>query len=128
MNRVDYKIVVFTFLMVIFGKNQLVIAQNNQQSDSIILASKKLFDEASQESLKSKVQSRILLQRAIKIDNQLAMANAMNSLGWSFFHQGSLDSSVLYLQKSKKIFIDLNSKAEIIKVSLNLREVYVRNS
>lgn len=128
MNRVDYKIVFFTFLMVIFGKNQLVIAQNNQQSDSIIQVSKKLFDEASQESLKSKVQSKILLQKAIKLNNQLAMANAMNSLGWSFFHQGSLDSSVLYLQKSKKIFIDLNSKAEIIKVSLNLSEVYVRKS
>lgn len=125
MNRVNSKIVIFTFLMLNFGKNQLV-AQNNYQSDSIIQKSKKLFDQASQESLKSKVESKILLERAIKINDKLAIANAMNSLGWSFFHQGSLDSSIYYLQKSKIIFNDLNRKSELIKVSLNLSEVYVR--
>jgi signal transduction histidine kinase len=126
MNRFDFKIVILSFLIFILGKNQLVVAQNNHQSDSIIQISKKLFDQASQESLKSKVQSKILLERAIKINDKLAMANVMNSLGWSFYHQGTLDSSIFYLQKSKIIFNNLNRKSEIIKVAINLSEVYVR--
>ena len=67
MNRFDFKIVILSFLIFILGKNQLVVAQNNHQSDSIIQISKKLFDQASQESLKSKIQSKIQLEEQRRV-------------------------------------------------------------
>lgn len=126
MKKMDRKIFFFIFLIYFFGIQNEVFAQKKEQSDSIISASKNLFDRASEESEMARIQSRVLLDRAIALNDKLALANAMNSLGWAFFHQGSLDSSVYYLQKSKNSFNDLNQKSETIKVALNLSEVFVR--
>jgi signal transduction histidine kinase len=103
-------------------------AQDKQQIDSLIQETRIVFDLANQENDLALTKSRDLLNYAISIKDDVAIANAMNSLGWSFFHGSKQDSSLHYLEKSRLLFKKSKKFKEVAQVSLNISEVYIRNS
>ncbi|MBI3138415.1 MAG: GAF domain-containing protein [Sphingobacteriales bacterium] len=66
------------------------------------------------------------LSEAVKTDNKSAIANAYNSIGWAYLHKGRLDSSIIFLQKSRAIFSSLESEYDITRVDINLAEVFTK--
>lgn len=66
------------------------------------------------------------LSEATKTNNKSAIANAYNSIGWAYMHKGHLDSSVIFLQKSRTIFSSLKSDYDITRVDINLAEVFTK--
>ncbi len=57
-----------------------------------------------------------------------AIAAANNSIGWALMHQGYLDSAILHLNESLKIYRELESEFDIVRLSINLGEVYTKKS
>lgn len=69
-----------------------------------------------------------VLTEAKRKKNKSIIANAYNSIGWAYMHQGHLDSSILFLEKSRNIFLSLQNNLEVIRVDLNLTEVYTKQN
>lgn len=61
-----------------------------------------------------------------KRNSRKLMANASNTIGWAYFHKGLLDSATTTLERSKVLFSSLESHKDVIKVNINLAEVYNR--
>lgn len=92
----------------LFTMGDKAFALANKNSDSALLLANKALHEAS----------------AIK--NDRAIANAFNALGWTMMHRGHLDSSVAYLRKAWQLFNASQSPDDIVRVSINLAEVYTK--
>ncbi len=69
-----------------------------------------------------------VLAAAEKEGNKEAIAGAYNTIGWAFRHKGKLDSSVVYLEKSLQAFRDLQSDRDIVRISINLGEVFIQQT
>lgn len=61
-----------------------------------------------------------------KRNRRKLVANASNTIGWAYFHKGRLDSATIMLERSKVLFSSLESHKDVIKVNINLAEVYNR--
>lgn len=103
-------------------------AQEHYSNDALIKQTKEAFDLASDNNKLALKQAQLLLSKGIKQKDELLIANASNSIGWSYFHGSLPDSAVIYLENSKNLFKKLGKKREVIQVSLNLSEVFSRNS
>lgn len=100
-----------------------------QERDSVnVLASKasEAFELAFNNVDSAMLLARQVLAEAERQENKEAVAGAYNSIGWAFRHKGNLDSSVVYLEKSLQGFRDLQSNKEIVRVSVNLGEVFTQ--
>lgn len=102
--------------------------QEQYSGTQIISKTKEAFDLAFSDADSALKESQALVSSAKGIRDDLALANALNSVGWSFFHKGDLDSALFYLEASKEQFARLEKPEEFVQVSLNLAEVYSRNS
>lgn len=94
----------------VFKKATAAFALAFKNADSAIL----LASEALEESKRTK--------------NEKAAANAYNSIGWAYMHKGHLDSAVIFLQRSKQLFTAAKSTYDIIRVDINLAEVYTKQN
>jgi signal transduction histidine kinase len=70
--------------------------------------------------------SILALNNSIK--NREVMANAWNAAGWAYMHKGFLDSSAVALQKAWQLFSEAESYDNIVRVSINLAEVYTKQN
>lgn len=69
-----------------------------------------------------------ILTEAKEQNSKEAVAGAYNAIGWAFMHKGHLDSSVVYLQKSLQGYRDIQSDKDIVRLSINLGEVFTKKS
>lgn len=68
------------------------------------------------------------LQQAKAIKNADAQANAYNAIGWTYMHKGFHDSAQYFLQQAYQLFNSTGNKIDVIKVSINMAEVYTRQN
>jgi signal transduction histidine kinase len=68
------------------------------------------------------------LREATTLKSDRSIANAMNAIGWTMMHKGHLDSSVIYLQRAWQLFSSLKSEDDIVRVSINIAEVYTKQN
>jgi signal transduction histidine kinase/tetratricopeptide (TPR) repeat protein len=108
--------------------SSFVMGQGNNSQEQAIQESNEIFELAFEDAQLAKGKAKKLLQRAKKNQDVLLQAHALNSLGWSYFHIGALDSALTYLEESKALFKTENKNKETIQVSLNLGEVYTRKN
>lgn len=108
------------------GHSQTAVKTND---DSLLF---KKGDEAFALAFKNSDSAMLLanetLQTATTQKNENAMANALNAMGWTMMHRGHLDSSIMYLQKAWHLFSSAKSEEHIIRVSINLAEVYTKQN
>lgn len=119
------------FILVLFAAaliNVSGLAQQSNPSESIIERSQLAFELAFEDAGHALQLSRKLVNESGQVNDDFALANALNSLGWAFFHNGDTDSALYNLEVSKSLFVKLEKDKEIIQVSLNLSEVYCRKS
>lgn len=115
--------------MFVVGFANLITAQNSDTLQQyIITQAAQTFEMAFQDPNTAKQLSEQLLQDSERISDDLAAANAHNSLGWSYFHLGELDSAIVTLNRSKTLFAANGKPKEVIQVLINLSEVHVRKS
>ncbi|MCO5238959.1 MAG: GAF domain-containing protein [Chitinophagaceae bacterium] len=69
-----------------------------------------------------------ILTEAEEQNSKEAVSGAYNAIGWAFMHKGHLDSSILYLQKSLQGYRDIQSDKDIVRLSINLGEVFTKKS
>jgi signal transduction histidine kinase len=103
-------------------------AQSNNSQQEIISEAGTIFDLAFDDAKTAKIRAQALVSKAIANNDEIAQAHALNSLGWGYFHLGSLDTALMNLEKSKLLFRNHKRDKEIIQVSLNLSEVYTRKN
>jgi len=94
----------------------------------IINEAARAFDLAFQDPYAAQKIAKRMLAKSEEIGDELAAANAYNSLGWSYFHLGELDSAIVQLQHAKALFAVKARPKEVIQVAINLSEVYLRRS
>ncbi len=107
-----------------FSQNAIV----NTNDSLVFKKATDAFALASKNSDSAMLLANEALEEATRIKNQKAVANAYNSIGWAFMHKGHLDSSIINLQKSWGIFSTLKSDYDIIRVDINLSEVYTKQN
>lgn len=125
--HIFFSIIFYLFYPSLIDKNK-TYSQEILEQEGLIKETKRAFDLASEDNFKAQVQAKKLLNKGEKIKDNLLIANALNSVGWSFFHGSKPDSAIYYLLQSKSGFKKLKLEKEIIQVSLNLSEVYTRNA
>jgi signal transduction histidine kinase/Flp pilus assembly protein TadD len=103
-----------------------------QQADSlqqhIINASTRAFEMAFDDPDSARKIAESMLAKARTTGDELASANAQNSLGWSYFHLGEIDAAIEALRQSKDLFSRQQRPKEVIQVCINLSEVHMRKS
>lgn len=68
------------------------------------------------------------LQLSKQTKNLQAEANSYNSIGWCYMHKGNLDSAVIFLQKAWQLFYDNKNEYDVVRVDINLAEVYTKQN
>lgn len=68
------------------------------------------------------------LQLSKETKNLQAEANAYNSIGWCYMHKGNLDTAIIFLLKAWELFSANKSEHDIMKVDINLSEVYTKQN
>jgi signal transduction histidine kinase len=68
------------------------------------------------------------LQLSKEIKNLKAEANAYNSIGWCYMHKGNLDTAIIFLQKAWQLFSLNKNEYDIVRVDINLAEVYTKQN
>lgn len=117
-----------SFLLFVCVASSSVAQHNDTLQQSIIRQSASAFEMAFQDPYAAGEISKQLVAQSEKIGDELAAANAYNSLGWSYFHLGELDSAIIKLSRAKTLFGTNARTKEVIQVSINLSEVYLRKS
>lgn len=97
--------------------------------DSVLF---KMSDKAFALSFKNSDSAMLLANEALRqatlVKNERAIANAWNAMGWTMMHKGHLDTSIIYLQKAWQQFSDAKSENDIIRVCINISEVYTKQN
>lgn len=91
-----------------FEKGDKAFALANKNSDSAIL----LGNQA--------------LHQATTLKSNRSMGNAWNAIGWTLMHKGFLDSSTACLQKAWQLFSKTGHDNDVIRVCINISEVYTK--
>jgi two-component system, NarL family, sensor histidine kinase UhpB len=100
-----------------------------QTQDSTLLEmGSSAFSLASQASDSALVMGLQAFHESRKVGYRRGEANAANAIGWTWMHKGNLDSAVFYLRHSKTIFAQENLDFDLARVSINLSEVYNKQS
>lgn len=86
------------------------------------------FKMASRDSDSAMLLSRDAYQVALSVKNERTIGNALNAMGWTMMHKGHFDSSILLLEKSWKHFSSYGNLDDIVRVSINISEVYIKQN
>jgi two-component system, NarL family, sensor histidine kinase UhpB len=74
----------------------------------------------------------LLSNEALKLSketkNLQGEANAYNSIGWCYMHKGNLDSAVIFLQRAWQLFSENKNEYDVVRVDINLAEVYTKQN
>lgn len=105
-----------------------VNAQPDTTHSHILEKTRRAFAMASRNADSSFLLARQALDYSLRANFKEGVANAYNSLGWTFMHQGRYDSSIFYLLLAKKTFADIKSDRDIARVGINLSQAHVRQS
>jgi two-component system, NarL family, sensor histidine kinase UhpB len=57
-----------------------------------------------------------------------AEANSYNSIGWCYMHKGNLDTAIIFLQKAWQLFSANKNEYDVVRVDINLAEVYTKQN
>ncbi|WP_373493268.1 ATP-binding protein [Aquiflexum sp.] len=126
MEKIRYLFRVFSVMALTGGVSQVGFAQD---ADSLILQkASKAFELASANSDSAYFLAKDALGEAQKLSFKRGEANSFNALGWVLMHKGQLDSSLLYLNKSRLLFMEESSTYDIARVNINLTEVLTKQS
>ncbi|MCC6286345.1 MAG: hypothetical protein IT249_00525 [Chitinophagaceae bacterium] len=68
------------------------------------------------------------LQLSKQTNDPQGEANSYNSIGWCYMHKGNLDSAVIFLQKARQLFYDNKNEYDVVRVDINLAEVYTKQN
>lgn len=71
---------------------------------------------------------KIIAEEALQKENPEAVAGAYNTIGWAYRHKGHLDSALHYFYRSREQFSALYSDRDVVRVSINLGEVYTQKA
>ena len=71
--------------------------------------------------------ARDAYQAALTIKNDRTIGNALNAMGWTMMHKGHLDLSIMLLEKSRKHFSSYGNPDDLVRVSINIAEVYTKS-
>lgn len=105
-----------------------LISSASINQEALVKSTQEAFDLALQNPQKALEISIEIRDIALLEKNDFVLANALNSIGWAYFHLGKLDSSTAILNEAKQLFITQKKKKETVQVALNLAEVYSRNN
>lgn len=98
-----------------------ILAQNN--NNTVTQKARFAFQLAQKNSDSALHLSREALAEGIKLNDKSAMAEAYNSIGWTWHFKGSFDSALFYLKKSQFLFTALKDHYNLICVNINLVEI-----
>lgn len=100
-----------------------------ERNDSLLYAQ---ADSAFSLSFRNSDSALLLANEVLKKSTQSnytrSVANAWNAKGWALMHKGFLDSSINCLQQSWQLFSKAGYENDIIKVCINISEVYTKQN
>jgi len=115
----------FTALLWMLSNNFL-LAQLYSQDAELSQKATDAFAIAFRNADSAKAIAEEVLQTAMAEKNKNLMANALNTLGWAYMHKGRFDSATFFLEKSKSIYSLLHDELSMLRLDINLSEVYTK--
>lgn len=106
----------------------VLLAFGQTQDSTLLDLGSRAFSLASRASDSALVMGRQAFHGSKKAGYRRGEANAANAIGWTWMHKGNLDSAVFYLLHAKTIFAQENLDFDLARVSINLSEVYNKQS
>lgn len=101
---------------------------NNNNDSLLFLQADTAFSLASQKSDSILTLTKGLLKKSKSAASNLTLANIYNAMGWAYLHTGFLDSSVNSLTTAWQYFTKAKDTNGIIRVSINISEVYTKQN
>jgi two-component system, NarL family, sensor histidine kinase UhpB len=107
----------------------LLPANASQGTDSLLINKASVaFNLASVNSDSALVMAKAVLEESRLFRSGIGEGNASNALGWVYMHKGQLDSSLVWLNRARDLFLSENSALDVIRANINLTEVLNRQS
>ncbi len=113
-------------VLLFFHQANAQVGENSGDDSTIIKQATNAFALAFTNSDSALKMAGQALAQAKRVKNDKAIANAYNSIGWAYLHKGHLDSSIFFLQKAWDIFSALKDRFDVVRVDINLAEVYTK--
>ncbi|HPG11896.1 MAG TPA: histidine kinase [Chitinophagaceae bacterium] len=105
-----------------------VSAQQNTSDSLLFKKATDAFAIAFRNSDSAMLLAGQALYEAKRLNNNRAIANAYNSIGWAYMHKGRFDSSLFNLHKARDLFNTNKNDYDVARVDINLAEVYTKQN
>lgn len=121
------RVTIAIMLLIPFVKGSAQLRFNNE-ADSLLFAQADSVFAMWRHADSALTLAKALLAKSNTSTGIRSVANIHNAIGWTYFHKAMYDSSTGNLQKAWQLFSKAKDTAGVIRVCINISEVYTRQN